>query len=110
MKKAIKEAIANGGATLDKNGKAVAFASGYQVTTKDGLQTKAENINKIVAKVQQLLADCKHNEFVGLWVDNGICYIDKSEKIKNKAKALRIAKARKQKAIFDWANQTSIYC
>lgn len=110
MKKAIKQFIENGGATLNKDGKAVEFVNGYQVTTKDGLATKAENINKITKKVKQLLADCKYNEFVGLWVDNGICYIDKSEKIKNKAKALRIAKARKQKAIFDWSNQTSIYC
>lgn len=110
MKKAIYEIIANGGATLDNNGKAVDFASGYQVSTKDCYKLKVENINAIVSAVVRLLADCKHGDFVGLWVDSGFCYIDKSEHIKNKRKALAVAKARKQKAIFEWSTKNSVYC
>lgn len=51
------------------------------------------------------------NAFVGGWLDadSGKYYLDISQNIQDKAKALQVAAERKQLAIYDVANGVSIY-
>ena len=104
--------IANGGATLDRNGASVNFKNGYQVSRKDCYTLNAEKLNdvkKAVEKVLNRIAKEK-NLFCGVWVDSGLVYIDISERIKSLKKALRVGKARKQISIFNWACGDCVYC
>lgn len=94
--------IENGGATLDKNGKAVDFSRGYQVSKRDCYTLNIENIGEILAAVNGLLAEIGAGEFVGLWVDSGLIYIDVSERVERLSAAIVAGIERKQKSIFDW--------
>lgn len=98
----LRKIIENGGATLDRNGKAVDFARGYQVSKRDCYTLNVENIGEILAAVNGLLAEISAGEFVGLWVDSGLIYIDVSERVQQLSSAISIGIERKQKSIFDW--------
>lgn len=108
----IKNIIANGGATLDRNGASVNFKSGYQVSRKDCYTLNAENLNEIKKAVKTVLKRISHESglFCGVWVDSGLVYIDISERVKSLKKALRVGKARKQISIFSWSSGDCVYC
>lgn len=99
----IMQIIKNGGATLNKNGVEVNFKNGYQVSKKDCYTIKVKDIDKILKAVNKILKSIKANEFCGLWCDNGLCYVDISERIKNFNKAMRLAKSRKQISVYAWS-------
>lgn len=94
--------IENGGATLNKSGACVDFSRGYQVSKRDCYTLNAENINGILSAVNELLDTITAGEFVGLWVDNGLIYIDVSERVERLSAAISLGIERKQKSIFDW--------
>lgn len=98
----IEKIIKNGGATLNSNGVSVHFVRGYQVSKKDCYTLEVRNVNKILKAVNGLLSTITAGEFVGLWVDNGLIYIDISERVERLSVALPLGLARKQKSIFDW--------
>lgn len=98
----LRKIIENGGATLDKNGNAVDFARGYQVSKRDCYTLNIKNIGEILAAVNGLLSEIGAGEFVGLWVDNGLIYIDVSERVERLSAAIVAGIERKQKSIFDW--------
>lgn len=98
----LQEFIKNGGATLAKNGGAVAFKTGYQVSKKDYFVIDAHDVNKVLKAVNGLLECCEASEFVGLWVDSGMVYIDLSERVERLSDAIRCGVERFQKSIFDW--------
>ncbi len=98
----LRKIIENGGATLDKNGNAVDFRSGYQVSRRDCYTLNIENIGEILAAVNGLLSEIGAGEFVGLWVDSGFIYIDISERVERLSAAIVAGIERKQKSIFDW--------
>lgn len=111
MKKSdIKKIIQNGGATLAKNGRAVNFRNGYQVSKKDCYILSVENVGQLADKINALFAEIGKNEFVGIWVDAGAVYVDISERIGNEKKALNIARQRKQKSVYDWGNACCLWC
>ena len=99
---ALEQIIKNGGATLNSNGERVNFIRGYQVSKKDCYTLTIKNVNKILHAVNSLLNSISAGEFVGLWVDNGMIYIDVSERIAKLSDAIKIGVERKQKSIFDW--------
>lgn len=112
MKKGeIVEIIKNGGATLNKNGEAVNFKRGYQVSKKDCFILSVKNVDKITKAVNEILRRIAHEErvFCGLWIDNGKIYADISEFIKSEKKAVKIGKARKQTSVYDWKKSACIY-
>lgn len=90
----------NGGLTL-KNGKPIVYKSGYQVAT-EGIATK--NPQVAMAHIRAYNGNC------GIWLENGIYYIDKSKRITTKREALEIGRACKQISILKWANMSLIYC
>lgn len=101
-KNEIKNIIDAGGATLDAGGHSVTFRRGYQVSRRDCYTLNAENVNEIAGAVRDVLKRLKTGDFCGVWVDGGKCYIDISERIKNRKKAENVGRARRQISIYDW--------
>ena len=108
----VSNIIANGGATLDRNGASVNFKSGYQVSCKDCYTLNAEKLNDVKKAVKTVLKRISHESglFCGVWVDSGLVYIDISERIKSRKKALNIGKARKQISVYNWQTGDCVYC
>ena len=102
--------IKNGGATLNKDGEAVRFSKGYQVSRRDCYKILTGKPQKIVEAVNELLNSISAAECVGLWCDDGFCYIDISENIKSKKKALKIGRARRQLSIYEWKTGACLDC
>ena len=90
----------NGGLTL-KYGKIVTYKSGYQVAT-EGIAT--EDINEAMKAIRNFGGNC------GVWLENGIYYIDKSHRVATKHEALEIGKACNQISVLKWNTMTLIYC
>lgn len=107
--KTLLKILKNGGATLNKKGKAVKFKNGYQVSKKDCYTLSIDNINDILKSINGLLATIQNDEFCGVWVDSGKCYIDISIKIDNKMQAINEGKKLNQISIFDWSVKDCIY-
>ena len=89
----------NGGLTLRK-GKIVEYKSGYQVAT-EGVTTT--DISEVRALIIAFNGDC------GLWLENGVWYIDRCHRVSTKREALEIGRACKQISVFKWANKSLIY-
>lgn len=105
----LKQILNNGGATLNKQQKQVNYKRGYQVSKKDCYILSIDHTNLILQAVNNLQKTIAKNEFVGLWVDQGLVYIDISIKFYNLQNAVDYGKALDQISIFDWANKTCIY-
>lgn len=106
----LKNIINNGGATLNKNGEAVNFKKGYQVSRKDCYKLDINCTTEILNAINKLLNNIKNNEFCGIWIENDIVYIDISIKINSFADALKTGRELKQISIFDWNAKKCIYC
>lgn len=61
-----------------------------------------KELQNIIANNGTTLNSIHAGECVGIWIDNGIAYIDKSERIARLSDAIKIGVERKQKSIFDW--------
>lgn len=90
----------NGGLTL-KKGKIICYKTGYQVAT-EGVTTT--DINAVRALVKEYDGNC------GLWLEDGVWYIDRSHREATKKKALEVGRAHNQISIFVWKNSSLIYC
>lgn len=90
----------NGGLTL-KNGKAISYKSGWQVAT-EGVQT--EDINEVRSLIKAYNGNC------GLWLENGIWYVDKSHRVNTKREAIEVGKAHNQISVLGWAKMNLAYC
>lgn len=108
----IYQLLNNGGATLNSNGESVSFSRGYQVSKKDCYTLNVKNVKKIEKAVTDVLKaiDGQKNTFAGVWVDGQKVYIDISERIKSKKKALRVGKARRQISVFEWSTGLCLAC
>ena len=96
----LKKIENNGGLTL-KNGKIIEYKSGYQVAT-EGVTTT--DINCVRALIIAFDGNC------GLWLEDGIWYIDRCHRVSTKRKALEVGREHQQISIFKWANKSLIYC
>jgi hypothetical protein len=67
------------------------------------------NFKEIEQDLKALIKRVRATEFIGLWLDNGIIYIDISRVIQSKEKALKLAKEQNQRAIFDIKNNKVIF-
>lgn len=90
----------NGGLTL-KNGKAITYKTGWQVAT-EGVQTT--NINEVRGLIKKYNGNC------GLWLENGVWYVDKSHRVNTKKEALRIGKECNQISVLKWSDMSLAYC
>ena len=96
----IKKLGNNDGLTL-KNGKVINYKTGWQVATHGvEVKTAREAINAVKA----------YGGNCGVWLENGIYYVDKSFRVNTKHEALEIGRAHNQISIFGWARKNLAYC
>jgi len=90
----------NDGLTL-KAGKPITYKTGWQVAT-EGVECKTarEAINAVKA----------YNGDCGVWLADGIYYIDKSRRVNTKREALEIGRACNQISILNWRTMGLAYC
>ena len=102
-KKTLQNYLTKGGATLQASGKPAHFSNGYQVA---GIAPVAvvpvADINAAFESVKNCLNGCKAGELVGLWVDCGAVYIEKSEHVERLSDAMKKGIERGEKSIYDW--------
>lgn len=85
----------NEGLTL-RNGKIVEYKTGWQVGIV-GIEVKtAEEVSRI------LHSDMGNKGNIGIWLSEGIYYIDISKRIQTKKDALTIGKLMNQQSIYGW--------
>lgn len=104
----LKELKANNGATINKAGDMVNYARGYQVSHEDLYIIPVYKLRK--AKLLETLNALLNGDHLGVWIDHNKAYIDRSELITNKRKAIMIGKERCQKAIYNWKTGDCIPC
>lgn len=104
-----KYILENKGITLDCN---------YQLSNKRGYCVSVEkyeyitkNIDDVMIKLKEYIEISKKKKAynVGVWLDNGVYYIDISIIFKDKRKALEFGKRQHQLAIFDNIKGVSVY-
>ena len=90
----------NEGITL-KGGKVVEYKSGWQVADY-GVEclTAQEAENAVV----EFGGTC------GVWLSDGVYYVDHSFRVDTKREALRIGREHKQISIFSWKRKALAYC
>ena len=98
--RSIKKLVNNDGLTL-KKGKAITYKSGWQVAT-EGVEVKTAR--EAIEAVKAYGGDC------GIWLADGIYYIDKSKRVSTKKEALEIGRACNQISILKWSNMSLVYC
>lgn len=96
----LKKLNNNDGLTL-KNGKIINYKSGWQVAT-EGYETT--DIKQAMAYIKQYNGNC------GIWLENGIFYIDKSHRVNTKREAIEVGKAHRQISVFGWARKNLAIC
>ena len=90
----------NDGLTL-KNGKKITYKSGWQVAT-EGVECKSAD--EAIKAVRAYKGDC------GIWLSDGIYYIDKSKRVNTKREAMDIGRACNQISILRWHDMGLVYC
>ena len=98
--RSIKKLSNNDGLTL-KKGRIITYKTGWQVATH-GVEVKTAR--EAIEAVKAYGGDC------GVWLENGIYYVDKSFRVNTKHEALEIGRKHNQISIFGWARQNLAYC
>lgn len=120
MARFLQLALYNGGFTLEPSLRIFTENQGFMVALT-GFEKKFK-LSDSLAKIQfehyvkeyakqcrDLIKNSGIEAKVGAWVDNGIVYLDISEHIETKEKAMFTAKLRSQLAIYDLNTKESIY-
>ena len=94
MKEMLEKLENNGGLTLVR-GKAVNYKTGWQVADYGAEAVKA---------IEGMNGNC------GVWLSDGIFYIDHSFRVNTKAEALRIGREHNQISVLNWRKMALVYC
>lgn len=107
-KNTIASIIRNGGATINKFSERVTLKSGYQVSKQDlYILPLSEFTKHILINCIQLLTT--RGEYLGVWIDNNLVYIDISKRYATKAAAEEAGRALNQLSILRWRDMECIY-
>ena len=99
--RSIKNLKENDGMTL-KQGKKIAYKTGWQVAT-EGIETT--DPKEAIKAVKAYNGNC------GIWVDENMTYyVDKSHRVNTKREALEIGKMHNQISILGWRKMNLVYC
>jgi len=98
--RSIKKLANNDGLTL-KNGKAITYKTGWQVAVEGVECLTAEEAIKAVRAYK---GNC------GVWLADGVYYIDKSFRVNTKAEALKIGRENNQISVLGWRKMVLAYC
>ena len=104
----LKEIKLNKGITLDKQGNALTYKSGYQVSKCDLAIIPAYRLRK--SQLLDMLNAIPVGSCLGVWIDNGKAYIDQSARISNKRLALKVGRQLNQISVWDWKASEAIAC
>ena len=104
----LKTLKANNGITLDKQGNAISYSNGYQVSAEDLEIIPAYKLTK--KHLLDMLAKIPNGSNLGVWIDNGKAYIDRSARISNKRLALKVGRELNQISIYNWKTGDCIPC
>ena len=104
----LKEIKANKGATLNANGEAITYKTGFQVSRKDLFVCRINQLR--MRDIKAILADMPSTANLGIWIDGGHAYVDISERIANRAHALKVGRERKQLSVWAWAKNEAVAC
>lgn len=96
----IRKLTNNDGLTL-KAGKIITYKSGWQVADHGIAVASAE---EAIKAVRQMNGNC------GVWLENGIYYIDHSFRVNTKKEAMAIGKAHNQISVLCWRTMGLAYC
>jgi hypothetical protein len=107
----IENIIDNQGATLTKTLRKSSLKSGYMVSLKGyEIIIKASQETRLFYEIGRAntRAEVLNNSYVGVWIENGLAYIDVSINIKELNKAITFGKDNEQLAIYDIKNNEVI--
>ena len=96
----IRKIAENGGLTL-KNGKVITYKSGWQVADH-GIEAKSAE--EAIKAIKAMGGNC------GIWLENGIYYIDHSFRVNTKREAMAIGRAHNQISVLCWRTMGLAYC
>ena len=96
----IRKLTNNDGLTL-KAGKIITYKSGWQVADHGVAVATAE---EAIKAVRQMDGNC------GVWLENGIYYIDHSFRVSTKREAMEIGREHNQISILCWRTMGLAYC
>lgn len=97
----LMRSLANHGGVTLRNGKEILYKSGWQVADY-GVECKtAEAAAKAI---ENMNGNC------GVWLENGIYYVDHSFRGDTKKKALEVGRAHNQISIYGWKKGNLAYC
>ena len=94
------------GLTL-RNGKIVEYKTGWQVGICGIECSSAEEVSAIIH------SEMAKKSNIGIWLSNGIYYVDISKRISTKNKALEVGRANEQLCIYGWRKRKAgqlVYC
>jgi len=97
MLKALKN---NDGLTL-RNGKPITYKTGYQVADYG---TECRTAEQALDAINNMGGNC------GVWLSDGIFYIDHSFRVNTKGEALRIGREHAQISVLRWRDMALLYC
>ena len=97
----IKELIKNGG-SIDSNYNSITEKSGFMVSKYGYEKTfKNDDIEGIKNTIKEYSKIICKNEYIGVWNNDGVVYVDISKHYNSKKQALQVGKNNKQLAIYD---------
>ena len=96
----IRKLTNNDGLTL-RAGRVIRYKTGWQVAT-EGIECKTAR--EAINAVKSYEGNC------GVWLENGVYYIDRSKRVNTKHEALDIGRACAQISIYGWARGVLAYC
>jgi len=84
-----------------KNYQSINYKSGWQVADYGA---ECYNVQEAIITIAKYKGTC------GVWLENGIYYIDHSFRVNTKKEALAIGRANNQISILKWKNKSLVYC
>lgn len=96
----IRKLANNDGLTL-KTGKIISYKTGWQVADH-GIE--AHSPEEAIKAVRDMEGNC------GIWLENGIYYVDHSFRVNTRKEALEIGRKHNQISVFGWKRKNLAYC
>ena len=100
MTEKIKALQNNEGITL-KDGKEVTYKSGWQVADYG---KECFSVDEVMTAIDEYKGTC------GIWLSDGVYYVDHSFRVNTKKEALTIGKRFNQISVFGWRKKVLAYC
>lgn len=96
----IRKLVNNDGLTL-KAGKIISYKTGWQVADH-GIE--AHSPEEAIKAVRSMEGNC------GIWLENGVYYIDHSFRVDTRKEAIEIGRKHSQISVFGWKRKNLAYC